>query len=140
MVFEIPEEKEFRLVVDGLYNELTNKSLPFSLEIDCEAFDSYSFPNNCAYFDYSVSFRVIDRMEHFIQMSYDSYDLLENAWQFSYCNIFNSEIGSSDTIYDLFVQIIWREEKNEDDQYIFVSEVIVWVEFRDHNGDCGFFL
>ena len=142
MVFKIPEEREFRLVVDGLCDEHTNRTLPFSLEIDVEAFDSYSFPDNCDYFDYLVSFRVIGQMEYFLEMSHDNYDYdpLEDTWQFSYCNIFDSELESSDPIYDLFVQIRWKEEENEEDQYMCFTEVVVWVEYRDSNGYCGVFL
>ena len=149
MVFKIPEEREFRLVVDGLYDEIANRTLPFSLEIDVEAFDDYSFPNNCAYFDYYVTFRVIGQMEYFLEMSYDNYDPSEGTWQFSYCNIFESEVESSDVIYDLFVQISWKEEwkeeeneeeENEEDQYVCITEVVVWVEYRDSNGYCGVFL
>jgi len=140
MVFRIPEERQFRLVVEGLYDEHTNRTLPFSLEMDFKVLDRYSLSGDYPYFDYSVSFRVIDRTKHFIEMSYDHYDPFENTWQFSYCNIFKSKIESLDTIYDLFVQIAWVEERDENSQYIFVSVVYVWVEFQDPSGDFGVFL
>ena len=140
MVFRIPEERKFCLVVEGLYDERTNRTLPFSLEIDFKVLDRYSFSRDYPYLDYSVSFRVIGRTEHFIPMSYDHYDPFENTWQFSYCNIFKSKIESFDTIYDLFVQIAWVEEKEENNQYIPVSVVYVWVDFQDPNGDIGVFL
>jgi len=40
----------------------------------------------------------------------------------------------------LFVQIAWVEEKEENNQYIPVSVVYVWVDFQDPNGDIGVFL
>jgi len=139
MVFRIPEEREFRLVVEGLYDERTNRALPFSLEIDCKVLDRYSLSRDYPYFDYSVSFRVIGKTDYFIPMSYDSYDPFENTWQFSYCNIFKSKIESTDIIYDLFVQIAWVEEREGNNRYISVSVVYVWVEFQDPNGDVGVF-
>ena len=140
MIFRIPEEKEFRLVVEGLYNELTNQTLPFFLEIDCKVLDRCSLSNLYPYFDYSVSFKVVGRTEHFIQMSLDHYDPLENIWLFYYGNVLQSEIGSSDAVYDLFVQISWIEERDESNQYVPFSVVYVWVEFQDSGGDSGMFL
>jgi hypothetical protein len=139
MIFRIPEEREFRLLVDGLYYEPTNQFLPFSLEIDCKLLNRYSFSVHYPYFDYSVSFRVIDLMENFIQMSYDHYDFARNIWQFSYHNILGSQAGSCNTNYHLFVQISWLEERGDNNQYILVSEVCVWVEFQDPSGGCGTF-
>jgi len=140
VVFRIPEEREFRLIVEGLSDERTGRTLPFSLEIDCKVLDRYNFSRDYPYFDYSVSFRVIGRTEHFIPLSYDHYDPFENTWLFSYSNIFKSKIEGSDTIYDLFVQIAWLEEKEGDSQYVSVSVVYIWVEFQDPNGDIGVFL
>lgn len=140
VVFRISEEREFRLIVEGLSDERTGRTLPFALEIDCKVLDRYNFSSDYPYFDYSVSFRVIGRTEHFIPVSYDHYDPFENTWLFSYSNIFKSKIESSDTIYDLFVQIAWLEEKDGDNQYVFVSVVYIWVEFQDPNGDIGVFL
>ena len=140
MVFRIPGEREFCLVVEGLCDEITNRTLPFSLKVDCKLLNRYSLSGNYPYFDYSVSFRVIDLTQHFIQMSYDHYDFVRKIWQFSYSNILNSDAESFDTIYDLFVQISWKEERNEDSEYISVSEVAVWVESKDPNGDFGLFL
>jgi hypothetical protein len=139
MVFRIPEAKEFCLLVEGLYHEPTKRVLPFSLEIDCKLFDRYSLSRQYPYFDYLVGFKVVGRGEIFMQMSLDYYDFVKNIWQFSYRNMFNSEIESSDTTYHLFVQISWVEERNENNQYIDVSEVCVWVEFQDPSGDCGTF-
>ena len=140
MVFRIPEEREFLLVVEGLYDERTNQTLPFSLEIYCKLLDRYSLSKHYPYFDYSVSFRVIDKEENFIQMSYDHYDFASNIWQFSYFNIFKSEVGGSGTSYHLFVQINWVEERGEDNEYTLVSLVYVWVEFQDPSEDSGVFL
>jgi len=140
MVFRIPEERDFRLVVEGLYDERTNRTLPFSLEIHCKLLDRYNLSTHYPYFDYSVSFRVIDKEENFIQMSYDHYDFARNIWQFSYFNIFKSEVGCFDTIYHLFVQINWVEERGEDNKYTPVSLVYVWVEFQDSTEDSGVFL
>jgi len=140
VVFRISEEREFRLIVEGLSDECTGRTLPFALEIDCKVLDRYNFSRDYPYFDYSVSFRVIGRTDHFIPMSYDHYDPFENTWLFSYSNIFKSKIEGSDIIYDLFVQISWIEERDENNQYISFSLVYVWIKFQEPSGDFGVFL